>query len=151
MLLEYLPQILTFILSVLGTGVISSFYYRKQNLKKKELNNDNIVIQQMQAVIDRYVNLVEDYKNENIQLHERINKIEEDKAKENESIRKFWKSEVDEVRSSSKLKTQKIDILTEENKALMEKLDSANSEIAELRVTKCIVKRCTKRMPPSNY
>ena len=151
MIQDHLQTILSFILGVLGTGVCGSFYFRKQIKDNKELTNDNIVISQMQGVIDNYKQLNKSLREDNASLNEQKNNAASVWLKQTEDAKKLWLSEIDTARTVSNEKTEKINELYAENKSLMEKLDAVNSEVAKLKVTKCMVKGCPNRRPPSNY
>ena len=151
MIQDYLQTIFSFILGVLGTGVCGSFYFRKQTKDNKELTNNNIVISQMQDVIDNYRLHNKSLLKENSVLSEQKNKAESDWFNQAEDNKKLLMNDMNEMNAIRTASTEKINELYAENKSLMEKLDVVNSEIAALRVTKCIVKGCPNRQPPSNY
>lgn len=115
--------IVTIVGCLIGGG---GLLFYKQTKRNKELENENIVIQQQKELLQEL-------------------KTERDEQ------RAFYESEIKAVRESNNRKREKIEkmqsVIDEKNL----QIDTLNSEVARLTVMKCEVHGCVNRQPPSAY
>lgn len=115
--------IVTIVGCLIGGG---GLLFYKQTKRNKELENENIVIQQQKELLQEL-------------------KTERDEQ------RAFYESEIKAVRESNNHKREKIEkmqsVIDEKNL----QIDTLNSEVARLTVMKCEVHGCVNRQPPSAY
>lgn len=115
--------IVTIVGCLIGGG---GLLFYKQTKRNKELENENIVIQQQKELLQEL-------------------KTERDEQ------RAFYESEIKAVRESNNHKREKIEKMQSviDDKNLQ--IDALNSEVARLTVMKCEVHGCVNRQPPSAY
>lgn len=142
-------QLITIISTVIFGG--TSIYYRKEAKREKQLNNDGIVLNQMQAIIDEKNSSIDKLKIYVSEIEQKLKDKDVFYEKQLSECRRILTDELSFEREHTKVLRDENRTLHNDKENLLLEKEKSNIELTELRLTKCLVKNCVNRKPPTGY